>query len=72
MPDFPSPLESFQTIVLTEPTLQHELRRAPDRVSFIALAVKRARERGCALDAAEIEAALAAAARDWALRWIVR
>ena len=72
MPDLPASLDRFRAIVFADTTLQRELRQAPDRASFIALLVDRSRARGCALDAAAIEAALAAAARDWTLRWIAR
>jgi hypothetical protein len=68
MPDSQSALQRFQAIVLADPALQRELRRAPDRASFIGLVLERAHERGCALEAAEVEAALVAAARDWMLR----
>jgi hypothetical protein len=72
MPDLPAPLDRFRTIVFADPTLQRELRQAPDRASFIALVVERARAHDCAIEAAEVDAALDAAARDWALRWITR
>jgi hypothetical protein len=72
MPDLPASLDRFRAIVFVDPTLQRQLRQAPDRASFIALVVDRSHAYGCALDAAEIEAALAAAARDWTLRWITR
>ena len=65
-------LETFRTIVLADPELEQELRRAADRASFVALAAARAHAHGCPLGAAEIEAALDAAARDWMLRWLVR
>jgi hypothetical protein len=61
----PSALEKFQTLVLADPALQQELRAAPDRASFVALAVARARERDCAIAASEIEAAIEAGARTW-------
>ncbi len=68
MSDSQSALPRFQAAVLADPALQRELRRIPDRSSFIARVVERARERGCALAAAEIEAALVAAAHDWMRR----
>ena len=70
MVDARSPLQRFQSIVLADPRLQRELRLTPDRASFIALVVEHARRRGCALSAAEVEAALTAAAHDWMLRGI--
>jgi hypothetical protein len=63
-------LQRFQSIVLADPALQRELRLTPDRASFIALVVERARPCGCAIEAAEVEAALAAAAHEWMLRRI--
>jgi hypothetical protein len=72
MPDSPQRLAQFRRLVLADPALQRELRHAPDRAGFVRLVVERARERGCALDDAEIEAEIAAAARDWALRGIAR
>jgi hypothetical protein len=68
MPDLPSALDDFRDIVLADPALQDELRRAPDRASFVALVLERARACGCALQRDEIDAALAAAAHDWMLR----
>jgi hypothetical protein len=68
MPDLPTALDNFRNIVLADPALQDELRRAPDRACFIALALEQARARGCALERGEIDAALAAAAHDWMLR----
>jgi len=65
-----SPLQRFQSIVLADPALQRELRLTPDRASFIALVVERARPYGCAVEAAEVEAALVAAAHEWMLRRI--
>jgi hypothetical protein len=70
MVDARSPLQRFQSIVLADAGLQRELRLTPDRASFIALVVERARRCGCALSAAEVEAALTAAAHDWMLRGI--
>jgi len=70
--DVASALERFHTLVLTDPVLEQELRGAPDRASFVALAAARAQANDCPLGAAEIEAALDAAARDWMMRWLVR
>jgi hypothetical protein len=72
MPDSPQPLQQFRTIVFADPALQAELRQAPDRSSFVRLVMERAREHGWTLDATEVEAALAAGAREWALRGIAR
>ena len=68
----PSAIETFRDIVFADAALQAELRRAPDRASFVALVQQRARERGCAAEPAAIEAALDAAARAWMLRWIAQ
>jgi uncharacterized membrane protein len=70
MADLRSALQRFRSLVLADPVLQHELRHTPDRASFIALVVERAREHGCAVAAAEVELALVAAGRDWMLRRI--
>jgi hypothetical protein len=70
MPELPAALSQFRTIVYADPELQRELRRAPDRASFIDLVVERSRQHGCAVDAAALEAALGEAARAWMLRWI--
>jgi hypothetical protein len=70
MPDSHSALPRFQAVVLADPALQRELRRTPDRASFVALVLERAREHGCAVDAPMIEAALDAGARAWTMHWI--
>jgi hypothetical protein len=72
MPDFPAELERFRNIVFADPALQHKLRQAPDRASFVSLVLAHANEHGCLLDSAGIEAAINAAARAWMLRWIER
>jgi len=70
--DVASALERFRALVLADPALEQELRETPDRASFVALAAARAGAHNCPLAAAEIEAALDAAARDWMMRWLVR
>jgi hypothetical protein len=70
MPDPRSVLQRFQSMVLADSGLQHELRHALDRESFIALVVERAHAQGCAIEATEVEAALVAAAHEWMLRRI--
>ena len=70
--DAASALESFRALVLADPALERELRATSDRQSFVALAAARAQTHDYPLGAAEIEAALDAAARDWMLRWLVR
>jgi hypothetical protein len=72
MPDFTVELEKFRSIVFADPALQHKLRQAPDRASFVSLVLAHATETGCPLDSGEIEAAIDAAARAWMLRWIER
>ena len=67
-----SPLEKFRALVLADPMLEQELRGSADRKHFVGLAVERAQANGCEVAAADIEAALDAAARDWMLRWLVR
>jgi hypothetical protein len=67
-----TPLEKFRALVLADPMLERELRGAADRKRFVALAVERAQANGCEVVAADIDAALDAAARDWMLRWLVR
>jgi hypothetical protein len=66
---FPA-LQRFQSLVLADAALQHELRQTSSHAGFVALVAQRARERGCALSAAEVEEALVAAARCWMLRRI--
>jgi len=70
--DTASALEKFRAVVHADPALEQELRETPDRASFVALAAARAGAHNCPLAAAEIEAALDAAARDWMMRWLVR
>jgi hypothetical protein len=65
--DFPA-LRGFRSMVLADPVLQGELRRTADRAAFVALVVIRARERGCDLEAADVERALDAGARAWTLQ----
>lgn len=72
MPEAPTALQRFQTIVLEDPDLQDELRRCADRPSFVTCVLERARERGSALERADVEAALDAAARAWLMRWVAR
>jgi hypothetical protein len=67
-----SGLAHFKAIVLTDATLQSELRRAPDLEGFMALVVARAAEHGLAIERGELDAALAAGAHAWRLRWIER
>jgi hypothetical protein len=68
-PDLPA-LREFHSVVLADPALQAELRRPADRAAFVALVVLRARERGCALDATDVEVALNNGSRAWMRQWI--
>lgn len=70
MPEAPTALHRFQTIVLDDPDLQQELRRCADRPSFVARVLERARERGCPIEQADVEGALNAAANAWLMRWV--
>jgi hypothetical protein len=70
MPETPPALQRFQMIVLQDPDLQDELRRCADRSGFVTRVLERAHERGCALEQADVEAALDAAARAWHMRWV--
>lgn len=72
MNDAEPPLRQFQAIVRGDPALQSELRGAPDRETFIALVVVRSRERGLAIDSADIAAELEAAKRTWMMQWLAR
>ena len=67
--DLPA-LREFHSVVLADPALQAELRQTVDRAAFVALVVLRARERGCALDAMDVEVALDAGSRAWMRQWI--
>jgi hypothetical protein len=70
MTDVSAPLQQFRTMVLEDEALQQELRGCPDRPSFVTLLIARARERGCDIAPAEVEAALDAGARAWIARWV--
>lgn len=72
MPAPQTALHQFQMIVLEDAGLQRELRRCPDRPGFVALLLERARERGFAVERAEVEAALDAAARARIMHWVQR
>jgi hypothetical protein len=61
-------LRRFQQVVLADVGLQRELRGCLDQASFVALVIERARERGCALEATDIEAAFNATAHNWITR----
>lgn len=59
-------------MVLADAALQDELRGCLDRASFVALVIERAREHGCAIGEAEVNAAFDASARNWITRGVER
>jgi hypothetical protein len=72
MTDSASLLPRFAAIVCAEPALAAELRRAGDHEAFVALVIARAQERGLAIGADEVAAALGAAKHAWMLQWPTR
>src|SRR5947199_353674 len=67
-----APLRQFRAIVLEDLALQQELRRCPDQPSFVTLLIARAREHGCDIAPAEVEAALDAGAKAWIVRGVAQ
>ena len=65
-------LAEFQTLVLQDDDLQHDLRGRLDREDFVTRVLERARERGLAVERAEVEAALDASMQSWLMRWLDR
>ena len=65
-------LAAFQALVLQDDDLQHDLRGRVDREDFVTRVLERARERGLAVERAEVEAALNASMRSWLMRWLDR
>ena len=65
-------LAEFQTLVLQDGDLQHDLRGRLDREDFVTRVLERARERGLAVERAEVEAALDASMQSWLMRWLDR
>jgi hypothetical protein len=63
-------LERFRQLVLADRQLHEQLRTTADLESFVALAVKLSRERGCDLKAEEIQTAIQKRRRAWLERWI--
>ena len=61
-------LRRFQQIVLADAGLQRELRGCLDRAGFVTLVIERARQKGCALEITDIEAAFNATAHHWITR----
>ena len=65
-------LAEFQALVLQDDDLQQDLRGRLDREDFVQRVLERARERGLAVEQAEVEAVLDASMRSWLLRWLDR
>ena len=65
-------LAEFQTLVLQDDDLQHDLRGRLDREDFVTRVLERARERGLAVERAEVEAALDASMQSWLMRGLDR
>jgi hypothetical protein len=65
----PSDLQRFRMLVIGDEDLQRDLWQYANRPAFVARVVERAGERGFAVAAAEVEAALDDAARAWIARW---
>ena len=65
-------LAEFQALVLQDDDLQHDLRGRLDREDFVTRVLERARERGLAVERAEVEAALNASMQSWLMRWLDR
>jgi hypothetical protein len=67
---FSESLERFSQMVLADRQLHEQLRTTANLESFIALAVRLSRERGCELTPEEIRAAVQERRRAWFERWI--
>ena len=65
-------LAEFQALVLQDDDLQQDLRGRLDRADFVQRVLECARERGLAVERAEVEAALNTAMRSWLMRWLDR
>ena len=63
-------LARFHEEVLADPDLQRRLLAEPDRRAFVALVVQLAHERGCEVEADDVEEGLLEARRTWLERWI--
>jgi hypothetical protein len=70
IPSAPVEFERFRTIVLTDPSLQMQLRQTADRESFIKLAVTTGLRVGCHFSPADVENAMESARRAWYEKWI--
>jgi hypothetical protein len=69
MPD--EQFAAFHALVLRTPALQAQLRAAEEPHAFVALVVRLGAECGYRFGEGEVRAALAAARRAWAERWVV-
>jgi hypothetical protein len=65
-------LAAFQALVLQDDDLQQDLRGRLDREDFVMRVLERARERGLAVERAEVQAALNTAMQSWLMRWLDR
>ena len=65
-------LAAFQALVLQDEGLQQDLRGRLEREDFVQRVLERARERGLAVERAEVEAALDASMQSWLIRWLDR
>ena len=65
-------LAEFQALVLRDDDLQHDLRGRLDREDFVQRVLECARERGLAVERAEVQAALNTAMQSWLMRWLDR
>ena len=65
-------LAEFQALVLQDDDLQRDLRGRLDREDFVQRVLECARERGLAVERAEVQAALNTAMQSWLMRWLDR
>ena len=65
-------LAAFQALVLRDDDLQRDLRGRLDREDFVQRVLECARERGLAVERAEVQAALNTAMQSWLMRWLDR
>jgi hypothetical protein len=60
----------FRRAVLSDPALQRDLLRVPEREPFCALAVERARGLGWDVELGDVDEALRTSWRAWLERWL--
>lgn len=63
-------MERLRAIVLADRDVQARLLATPDRPAFVAAVVDLAAGHGVPVGAADVEAAMAAARRQWLERWV--